>query len=168
MAKARGIDVEDLPEWAKITSQNINIDNRIKVQATIQKYVDTAISSTFNLPNSASVKDVIDVYTKAWKNGLKGVTIFRDRCAKIGILAGINADTKDDNPATPPTLKIQDKIYYKHSGEYFIRGYNLTVGVSNKITNLLEREVCPVCGAPLIKKGGCTACSFCDYEKCAI
>jgi ribonucleoside-diphosphate reductase alpha chain len=95
MAKTMNIDPDDLPEWAKITSQNIDFMDRANVQAVIQKYVDTAISSTFNVPNSATVEDVMNIYLTAWKKNLKGATVFRDRCAKIGILSGINADTKD-------------------------------------------------------------------------
>ncbi len=35
----------------------------------------------------------MNIYLTAWKKGLKGATVFRDRCAKIGILAGINEKT---------------------------------------------------------------------------
>ena len=62
---------ENLPEWAKITSQNIPFEKRAKVQATIQKYVDTAISSTFNLPNEATIEDIENIYMVAWKLGIK-------------------------------------------------------------------------------------------------
>jgi ribonucleoside-diphosphate reductase alpha chain len=53
---------EELPEWAKITSQNIAFEDRAKVQATIQKYVDTAISSTFNVHADAKVSEIEEIY----------------------------------------------------------------------------------------------------------
>jgi ribonucleotide reductase alpha subunit len=105
MAKTLDILPDDLPEWTKITSQNINFEDRANVQSVIQKYVDTAISSTFNIPNSATVEDVMNIYTTAWKKNLKGATVFRDRCAKIGILSGLNAETKDLNPGVPPKMQ---------------------------------------------------------------
>jgi ribonucleoside-diphosphate reductase alpha chain len=66
-----------------------SFEERANVQSTIQKYVDTAISSTFNLPNSATVEDVMNIYMTAWEKKLKGATVFRDRCAKIGILLAL-------------------------------------------------------------------------------
>jgi len=58
-------NLEDLPEYAQITSQNIDFERRADVQAIIQKYVDTAISSTFNIPNEADVSDVVNIYMTA-------------------------------------------------------------------------------------------------------
>ena len=53
---------EELPAWAQVTSQNIKFEDRAKVQSTIQKYVDTAISSTFNVNADAKVKEIEDIY----------------------------------------------------------------------------------------------------------
>lgn len=78
-------DDNDLPDYF-ITAPDIPYENRIKMQAVWQKHIDASISSTINLPNSATVEDVEDIYMKAWENGLKGVTIFRDGCARVGIL----------------------------------------------------------------------------------
>ena len=170
LAKAMGIDADDLPEWAKVTSQNISIENRINVQATIQRYVDTAISSTFNLSNEATTADVIDVYVRAWKAGLKGVTVFRDRCAKIGILAGVNDSTRDDHPATPPTINIETAIYDKTKDELNVTNTALMIGAVNKVITTRTTEMCPICGAHLVKQQGCSKCSNtdCFYEKCAL
>lgn len=170
LAKAMEIDPEKLPAWAEITSQNIDFIDRANVQATIQKYVDTAISSTFNLPNSATVQDVIDIYMTAWEKGLKGATVFRDRCAKIGILAGINDDTKDLNPATPPHIHLEEKWFDKQKNEAKEYVTHLEVHMGGINPEKIEKELCPVCGNVLIKKQGCIQCSNpdCVYEKCAV
>ncbi|MCR3905482.1 MAG: adenosylcobalamin-dependent ribonucleoside-diphosphate reductase [Tenericutes bacterium] len=170
LAKAMGINPSELPEWALITSQNIDFMERAEVQATIQKYVDTAISSTFNLPNSASVSDVMSIYQTAWEKGFKGATVFRDRCAKIGILAGINENTEDLNPATPPTVHIEEKWTDKKTNvvkEYIT---HIAVSQTGHTPEKIEKELCPLCGDVLIKKQGCIQCNNneCDYEKCAI
>src|SRR5690554_4723042 len=170
LAKAMNVKPENLPEWALITSQNIDFNDRAKVQATIQKYVDTAISSTFNLENSANVEDVVDIYKKSYELGLKGATVFRDRCAKIGILAGINEDTKDLNPAIPPELLIYEKWINKETGAVAEYTNNLVIDGANVKHDKIEKEMCPVCGGVLVKKQGCTQCNNpdCYYEKCAI
>ncbi|MCF7924172.1 MAG: adenosylcobalamin-dependent ribonucleoside-diphosphate reductase [Candidatus Izimaplasma sp.] len=170
MAKAKNIDPEDLPEWTKITSQNISFEARANVQSTIQKYVDTAISSTFNLVNSASVEDVMNIYLTAWKKGLKGATVFRDRCAKIGILSGINENTEDLNPATPPKFEINE--VWKNFVTGKVKEYETKVEIEDTVykQKRYEIELCPLCKSVLIKKEGCMQCSNndCDYEKCSI
>ena len=77
---------DDLPPWF-VASQDIPWQNRIMTQAIMQKHVDTGISSTVNLPNSATKQDVAGLYLLAWKLGLKGVTIFRDGCKRFPILS---------------------------------------------------------------------------------
>jgi ribonucleoside-diphosphate reductase alpha chain len=170
MAKTLDIDPEELPEWTKITSQNISFEERANVQSTIQKYVDTAISSTFNLPNSASVEDVMNIYMTAWKKGFKGATVFRDRCAKIGILSGVNEDTEDLNPATPPVFDVDEKWLNLVNNK--LKEYTTHIVIENKEykPKRYEKELCPLCKSVLVKREGCVQCSNdeCDYEKCAI
>jgi ribonucleoside-diphosphate reductase alpha chain len=61
----------------------------------MQDYVDNAISSTVNLPNSATVEDIKNIYMEAWKAGLKGITVFRDGCERGNIL-GVDTNKKKD------------------------------------------------------------------------
>ena len=170
LAKALGIKPNDLPGWAKITSQNIDFADRLKVQSTIQKYVDTAISSTFNLNNSATTEDIENIYISSWKAGLKGNTVFRDRCAKIGILAGISKDTEDLNPATPPTIEVHERWTNKDTGVINEFVNKITINGAIVESEKIEKEMCPLCGSHLIKKQGCTQCSNpdCYFEKCSI
>jgi ribonucleoside-diphosphate reductase alpha chain len=170
LAKAMGISPAELPDWALITSQNIDFMERAEVQATIQKYVDTAISSTFNLPNSSSVADVMSIYQTAWEKGFKGATVFRDRCAKIGILAGINENTEDLNPATPPTVHLEEKWTDKKTNTVKEYITHIAVSQNGHTPEKIEKELCPLCGDVLVKKQGCIQCNNndCDYEKCAI
>ena len=53
---------------------------KIKMQGAGQKWISMAISSTTNLPNSATIEDVDIIYKTAWEHGLKGITVFRDGC----------------------------------------------------------------------------------------
>ncbi|MGD9910292.1 MAG: adenosylcobalamin-dependent ribonucleoside-diphosphate reductase [Candidatus Izemoplasmatales bacterium] len=172
VALAQAMDVlpENLPDWALITSQNIDFIDRANVQSTIQKYVDTAISSTFNIPNDASVEDVMNIFITAWEKGLKGATVFRDRCAKIGILAGINEDTKDLNPAPHPDVELEEKWTDKNKNVTKEYVTHLHIHNTGYTPEKMDKEYCPVCGAVLIKKQGCVQCNNpeCDYEKCAI
>ena len=84
---------EDLPDFF-VTAQTLNPHMRVKMQGAWQKHIDASISSTINLPNEATVEEVEQLYMEAWKEGLKGLTIYRDGCARAGILT--NKDTKED------------------------------------------------------------------------
>ena len=74
----------ELPDYF-VTSHNLDWDDRIDIQSAAQRYIDTAISSTINLPSDISLEEVEELYLYAWMVGLKGVTIYRDGC-RDGIL----------------------------------------------------------------------------------
>jgi ribonucleoside-diphosphate reductase alpha chain len=67
---------DKLPDYF-ITSEEIPWKQRILMQAVLQEFTDTAISSTINLKKDISIEDVKALYKYAWRTGLKGVTIFR-------------------------------------------------------------------------------------------
>jgi ribonucleoside-diphosphate reductase alpha chain len=79
--------------WNNSTAYELNPLDRVKMQATIQKWVDHSISSTINLPKEATEEDVANIYMEAWKLGCKGITIYRDGC-RDGVL--VSKDTKLD------------------------------------------------------------------------
>lgn len=101
-------DEEYLPEFF-ITSADIPVSERIAMQAAWQKHIDASISSTVNLPNSATVEDVAEVYVDAWRKGLKGVTVYRAGCAREAILTGDNKDTPKEK--TPETEAVKPSQY---------------------------------------------------------
>jgi len=97
--KANGIESEeDLPDYF-VTAMTLDHKNRINMQSIWQEYIDASISSTVNVPNEFTVEDVKELYMYAWKKGLKGVTIFRDGCARGGILTNI-APTESEEVKT--------------------------------------------------------------------
>ena len=63
-----------------ITAHDIKPKDRIDLQASLQRYCSTAISSTVNLPETATKEEISDLYQYAYRKGLKGVTIYRDGC----------------------------------------------------------------------------------------
>lgn len=73
-------DIESIPDDAKRlfhTAHDVPAGHHLRVQAAFQNHVDNAVSKTVNLPESAPVDDVEDVFLSARDLGLKGVTVFR-------------------------------------------------------------------------------------------
>jgi ribonucleoside-diphosphate reductase alpha chain len=77
-------DDEKLPDHV-VTAHQIDPYFRVKMQGVIQKYVDSSISSTVNLPEDVSIETVADIYMTAYKAGLKGITVYREG-SREGIL----------------------------------------------------------------------------------
>lgn len=84
-----------------VTAKTIDPMKRVKMQSIWQKHIDASISSTVNLPESATIEDVRKLYIYAWKNKLKGLTIFRENCARVGVLT---SEKKEE-----PEVKIEEK-----------------------------------------------------------
>jgi len=76
-------DIEGIPDTIKSifkTAHEIAPIDHLNMVASIQPYVENAISKTINLPATATKEDVADLYIKAWTQECKGITIFRDGC----------------------------------------------------------------------------------------
>jgi ribonucleoside-diphosphate reductase alpha chain len=71
------------------------------MQGTVQKYIDSSISSTVNLKEDTTIETVADIYMKAYENGLKGITVYREG-SREGIL--ITNDDKDEDKKTETNL----------------------------------------------------------------
>ena len=89
---------ENLPEFF-VTAQTLDYKERIDMQSIWQKHIDASISSTVNVPNNFTIEDTEGLYMYAWEKGLKGVTIFRDGCKRVGVLTTNKEsdDKKDDD-----------------------------------------------------------------------
>jgi ribonucleoside-diphosphate reductase alpha chain len=86
---------QDLPDYVT-TAHKIDPFFRVKMQGTIQKYIDSSISSTVNLREDIPIETVADIYTTAYDNGLKGITVYREG-SREGILITNDDKEKDKN-----------------------------------------------------------------------
>lgn len=96
-----GVDDEHLPDYF-VTAHRIAPEMRVRMQATIQKHIDHSISSTVNLPESATVEDVERVYFLAWKLGCKGITVYREG-SREGVLI---TEAKAQQQTPPDTVRV--------------------------------------------------------------
>jgi len=83
-------DISDSP-YKNSTANEIDWIKRVKMQSIVQKYTTHSISSTINLPSNVSEEKVGEIYLEAWKQGLKGITVYREG-SRSGVL--VSTDTK--------------------------------------------------------------------------
>ena len=147
---------EELPDFF-VNAQTIDPFKRVEMQGVWQEYIDASISSTINLPNEATVEEVEQLYMYAWEQGCKGLTIYRDGCARSGVLT---LDNKKEEEEEVKELnqelkhgtwlaKPDDTIYYERKVYTGCSKLILFIGYSqneNRIVDVFVKHT---------SKGGC-------------
>lgn len=87
--------------------RSISAMGHVRMMAAIQPWISGALSKTVNLPETATVEDVEEVYFEAWKMGVKALAIYRDNC-KVG--QPLSAKTKEKSATDAVTAKAEDTI----------------------------------------------------------
>ncbi|MEM3267549.1 MAG: hypothetical protein QXR69_02550, partial [Conexivisphaerales archaeon] len=129
------------------TAMDISPIDHIKAIATFQKWVDSSISKTTNLPAEATVEDIKTAYLEAYRLGCKDVTVFRDK--------SITSQVLQTPPAEQPEAKEVIVSTGKAAAPMALR--QVQVNGENK---------CPVCGSRLEAKEGCYTCPVCGWSVC--
>jgi len=114
--------------WYDSTANDIDWIKRVEIQSTIQKYITHSISSTINLPEDVSEKEVSKIYLESWKRGLKGITVYRDN-SRSGVLI-INKD-RDEFQYVDAVKRPKDLECEVHSTVSNGVKYNVFVGLLN-------------------------------------
>ena len=138
----------ELPSYFVTATRGVSYMQRVAMQSACQDYIDGAISGTVNLPNNATVEDIVDLYKEAWLQGLKGITVYRVGSEREGILTEVTPVTLDETKVEPviiprgEKLKTQelqrgekkaiapDTIYYKEEVKIGCGELNLFIGYS--------------------------------------
>jgi ribonucleoside-diphosphate reductase alpha chain len=92
-------------------TRSIHYMGHLRMMAAAQPFISGAISKTVNLPESASVEDIMEAYLQAWKLGLKAVAVYRDGCKKSQPLSAAGTKTAEaGNPrAISAALPVEEQ-----------------------------------------------------------
>lgn len=118
-----------LPDYWR-TMKDLSAKDHLNMQAVVQKWVDSSISKTINLPADYPFEDFKNIYLEGWKLGLKGVTTYRPN-ASIG--AGVLTQ-KSDLDATTYTFTLEDGREVSFLGSETVE-YD---GESHNVANLFD------------------------------
>ncbi len=95
---------EELPDYY-VTAMSLSAEDHIRVQAAIQRWVDSSISKTANCPSDFTIEDTKRLYELAFDLGCKGVTIYRDGSRDVQVL---QTEKKEDKAAEATTASTAE------------------------------------------------------------
>ncbi len=93
----------------------------VRMMAACQPFLSGAISKTVNLPETATVEEIADVYMQGWKLGIKALAVYRDNC-KVGQPLSDGGSTAKDAAAAKvagaaaaaePVVKVVERVEYR-------------------------------------------------------
>ena len=137
--------IEELPDEVKrifVTAHDISPYWHVKMQAAFQQFTDNAVSKTVNFIESATREDIKKTYILAYKNNLKGITVYRNNSRQF---QPMNLEKAKKTIEIKPIEPSKD---YNPTGE-------------------IKTVKCPECGAEIKMAEGCFICLNCGYSGCA-
>lgn len=145
-----------------VTAVDITPENHIRALASVQKWVDSAISKTNNFPADATVEHMKESYILAHKLGCKGVTVFRDSSIKGQVLVAGKNTTAEKEAAKIKKAEAPAGEVLKDEEETDVASGDLT----SKITGKAKHKICPECGSETQLQEGCVTCKACGWGLC--
>jgi len=91
-------------------TRSIAYMGHLRMMAAAQPFISGAISKTVNLPENASVEDIMEAYLQAWKLGLKAVAIYRDGCKKSQPLSAAGTKTASSEKSSAAVAVVEEDL----------------------------------------------------------
>lgn len=165
---------QDYPDWHKyvVTAQQVPVEEHIAVQAAVQKWVDSSVSKTINVPADQSVEDTKRAYQLAWDSGLKGLAYYRDGSRSIQVLYHEDPNEKIAS-LEAKIAELEGKLKFKgRTVNYPIvqspdkSEYTVPAGFFAGAITFQSSGHSDECSGQIVFEEGCEKCYTCSWTAC--
>jgi ribonucleoside-diphosphate reductase alpha chain len=166
-------DLESVPdEIAEIftTTNEITAEEHTKMQRVLQRYVDSGISKTINMPNEATHDDVDTAYRLALDRDaigapIKGLTVYRDGSREEQVQT-----VRVDNKLDEDREALEERLIELYRSEEISDAAVATLAREHgfDLNEHMDGEVCPECQEGILHQTeGCAICPECGFSPCS-
>ncbi|ALS28495.1 ribonucleoside-diphosphate reductase [Paenibacillus sp. 32O-W] len=132
---------KELPDFF-VTAMDLTAEDHIRVQAAIQRWVDSSISKTANCPADFTIEETKRLYELAFELGCKGVTIYRDGSRDTQVLSTKKEEKSDAATAAAAPAAAETTAASVQSDEAALGALNasLNAGVSPQAEQVFDKQ----------------------------
>ncbi|MFZ6051421.1 adenosylcobalamin-dependent ribonucleoside-diphosphate reductase [Halocola ammonii] len=138
--ESKGYELDEVRHWPEeklneliekspyhgATARDVDWVNKVRLQGTVQKWVDHSISVTVNIPEDITEEKVGEIYQTGWESGCKGITVYREG-SRSGVLVSDQKKDVDEEgtvvetkaPERPKSL-ASDVVRFNNNSEKWI------------------------------------------------
>jgi ribonucleoside-diphosphate reductase alpha chain len=145
-------------------------EEHVDVQTRIQRWVDSSISKTVNAPKGYSVAQVESVYSRLYKGGAKGGTVYVDGSRDAQVLSlTAEENTVQLDLVNEYSLDIDEKRVNVREDKSSVAG-PLKNDRQGREIGAEVGDICPICNeGTVVESGGCNTCNNCNAQlKCGL
>lgn len=143
-----------------LVSGDLSVEEHVRMQAVLQRFVDNSISKTINFPSNASHEQVSKAYILGWELGLKGMTVYVEGSREQVVLQ--KGPFEPNGNSSSKNGEKKDGFPQQSSSSHSARNVRDDKPDLKSVSSLS----CPECGSNLVFKEGCSTCLSCGYSKC--
>jgi ribonucleoside-diphosphate reductase alpha chain len=162
------VEGEPLPDYV-VVANDVSVEDHIRMQAAVQRYVDSSVSKTINAPKDQTVEETMKAYDLAYDIGLKGLAYYRDGSRSLQVLYSSDPNERIaqlEAEVAELTAKMNSPFRKAQMESGPFRPVFDQTAESETTIWANRSGGCPDCGGEIVYEEGCMKCHSCGWSAC--